>query len=130
MENKSRRYIVCSVLISVLVCSVLLLEIYFENMCINYAKTTYDYLPFYRVRAIFCLVWAIAARIVIAIMRKKDYAGTPKIRISSVAAFLIFAIIGSFDLIFFTHKLIWNQLFDILLILSFLCCIMREREKE
>ena len=130
MENKSRRYIVCSVLISLLVCSALLLEIYLENMCTNYAKTNYDYSPLYRTRIIFCFVWAVSTRVVIAIMRKKDYTGTPRVRISSIIAFLIFAIIGAFDLILFTHKLIWNQLFDILLILSFLCCIMRERKKE
>ena len=69
-------------------------------MCVNYARTTYNYLPLYGMRAAFCLVWAISARVVIAFRRKKGQKGKAKIEILAIVSVLVFIAIGVIDWIF------------------------------
>ena len=129
MNNKMKEWWphIYPVLIVFSICIVLLLEIYMENACANYAKRTYDYLPLYGIRIAFYFVWAIIARVFIAIRRKKDYKGKVGIKISALASVIVLVIIGFIDWKFLTRKLMLSGMFDIMLLLSVLCCVMREK---
>lgn len=131
MKNKVREYSlhICPVLIAFSISMVLLFELYLESVCLNYARRTYFYFPLYGIRIAFCFVWAIGARIFIAIRRKKDYKGKAEISISALISVIVLLAIGVIDWKFLTRKLIWNQAFDVMLLLSVLCCVMRKEKK-
>ncbi len=129
MKDKLRKWSphLYPVFIPFLICVVLLLELYLESVCANHAEMTYNYLPLYGVRISFCLVWAIGARIFIANRRKKDYKGNVEIRISALLSVIVLMITGFIDWKFLTRKLIFNQMFNIMLLLSILCCVTRKK---
>lgn len=126
MKHKGREFVIPALLMPAFICAVLLLEIYLESVCANYGRLTYHYLPLYGTRTAFCLVWAIGARAVIAIRRKKDCKGKIGVSYIAVVSALIFIAIGVIDQIFLTKKLIWNQAYDVMLLLSIMCCVMRK----
>lgn len=118
---------ICPILIAVLVCAVLLLQLYAESLCTAYARSTYNYLPLYGMRIVFCLVWAVGARIFIALRRKKDYGGRRAVNVSAVISVLLLLAIAVIDRQFLTAKLMLNQAYDVLLLLSAMCCVMRKK---
>ena len=120
-------YTIHPAFIALAICAIIILEMYFESMCLSYAKRTYNYLPLYGVRIAFCLMLAVSVRIFIALKRKKSYKGKVIIMLPALILVLVLVMIGAFDWVFLTKKLIWNQMYDVFLILSILCIIMRKQ---
>lgn len=127
VKNHTMKEIICPALISLVICGMIILQIYLEDLCVRYARLTFYYLPLYRVRIVFCLVWALSARIFIALKRKNSHKGKVGVTLPALASVLIFILVGVLDWVFLTRKLIWNQFFDVLFILSILCVFMRKR---
>ena len=127
IKNHTMKEIICPALISLVLCGMIILQIYLEDLCVRYARLTFYYLPLYRVRIVFCLVWALSARIFIALKRKNSHKGKVGVTLPALASVLIFILVGVLDWVFLTRKLIWNQFFDVLFILSILCVFMRKR---
>ncbi len=129
MKSTFRDYFVrlYPIFMAILICIVLLLQFYVENLCTDYARTTYNYLPLYGTRIAFCFIWAVGARIFIAVRRKKDYGGRCAVNISAVISVFLLVVIAIIDRKFLTAKLMLNQAYDVLLLLSALCCVMRKK---
>lgn len=126
MKDKARmRYIVP--ISASLICLIMLLEIYLESLCANYAGETYNFTPLYGMKNLFCLIWALIARIYIAIRRKRDCKGRIAVDGSSVITFILLLVIGVVDYYFLTKKLFWSQAYKVMLLLSVLCSVMRKK---
>ena len=130
IKNNKIKDIIHPIFITLFICGSILLQIYLESLCLSYARSTYNYLPLYEVRVVFCLVWALSARIFIAFKRKKIYKGKVSVMFPSVVSVLIFIMVGVLDWVFLTKKLIWNQIFDIFFSLSILCVFMKKQNEN
>ena len=126
-ENTSARHIIAPVLIALLICGMFLLQIYLEDMFTRYALISYQYLPLYIIKGVFCLAWAVGARIAIAVSRKNTYHGKIGVMVPAIVLFVVLAAVAVIDYIFFTKRLFLNQAFCVIALSSLLCCVMRKK---
>ncbi|MCD8066516.1 MAG: hypothetical protein LUE15_05005 [Oscillospiraceae bacterium] len=63
----------------------------------------------------------------ISLRRKKDYGGRRAVNVSAVISVLLLLAIAVIDRQFLTAKLMLNQAYDVLLLLSAMCCVMRKK---
>lgn len=126
INNIKVKDIIRAAFITLAICVIIISQIYLERLCSRYVLLTYRYWPLYVVRIVFCLVWAVSARVFIAFKRKKSCKGKVRIMFPALGSVLVFILIGVMDYVFLTKRLIGNQLFDIFFILSILCVFMKE----
>ncbi|MEG0751745.1 MAG: hypothetical protein RR998_07165 [Oscillospiraceae bacterium] len=125
-SEKLMKYIVFPSCCSIGICGIILLGIYLEYACRRYVNMTFNYLPLYGVKIMICSLWAVSARIIIALTRRSRCHGKLRIMAPAVVSACVLIAVGLIDWLFLSKQLMLNQTFDVFLLLFILCSIARE----
>ncbi len=130
MEKRSVKVLLWPAILAAAICVLILLQNDLEARCIQYAMRTYYYVPLYGTRLAFCVVWAVGLRVLLAVHRRKAYRGKPRFMLPALLATAVLVVLGAVDWFYLTRKLMWMPLFDVCVIESLLCLVMRRKTEE